>query len=295
MTQQSERIMLITHDYEADIGSWTRNYTGVEKATKPLIEIHAKHDVPATVYFTAEAAKHHAWAVEAWRDAGHQIGCHGLQHESYGPHHWEMAIMEPLLEHEIRPRIELATEIVEKVAGVRPRTFRCPRGFCGNAVLSALEDLGYVTDSSYMMFHYEKQLAPYHPSAEDWTQQGDMQILEIPFFADVTVKEKSRERDQWPVLRTEGAEALMKKIERMDPVIADAGLPLVCCIYLHPWEFAPMPHVYHGGEAKIEFVEFLWKNTGDVALHEFNRFLALAKDKGFVFRRASELAERGRF
>ena len=293
MPQGTEKTMLITHDFEPDIGSWTRNYTGIQEATEPLLEIHAKHGVPATVYFTAKAAQKHPWAVKAFRDAGHEIGCHGLEHESYGPPHWDMAVLEPLLEHEISPRIKMATERIAEVAEISPCSFRCPRGFCGNGVLSALEELGYLTDSSYAMFHYEEQLSPYHPSVNDWTKRGNMKILELPLFADLTVKEKSRDRDQWPAYRAGGAEALMKKIERMEPVIADKDLPTVCCIYFHPWEFAPMPSTYDAGEARIEFGEFLWKNTGEVALREFERFLVIAGEAGFVFRKAGELAERG--
>ncbi len=118
-----------------------------------------------------------------------------------------------------------------------------------------------------------------------------MRILEIPIFADLTVKEKSRDRDQWPEYRTEGAESLLAKIERMAPVIAEKGLPEVYAIFFHPWEFVEMPSRLDVGEAVIEFVDHLWKNTGEVALRQFERFIELAKEKGFTFRTACELAE----
>jgi hypothetical protein len=160
-------------------------------------------------------------------------------------------------------------------------------------VVGALEELGYLSDSTYFMYHYVEQLAPYHPSRADWTKPGDMKILEIPIFADLSVKERSRERDQWPAYRSEGAESLLAKIERMAPVITGRGLPEVYAIYFHPWEFVRMSSRLDVGEAVVEFAEFLWKNTGEVALREFERFIALAKEGGFSFRTARDIAERG--
>jgi len=288
---RAERVILITHDYEPDIGSWTRNYRGIEEATKPILEIHKRQGVPGTFYITGRAAKKFPSAVKNICDGGHEVGCHSLMHESLGPHIWDMAVVEPVLESEVRPRIEMATDIVEKMAGERPVSFRCPRGFSCNAVIGACEELGYLTDCTYFMFHYAEQLAPYHPSKEDWTKPGDMKILEIPIFADLTIKEKSRARDQWPAYRTEGAEAVFAKIERMAPIIKDRGLPQVYAIFFHPWEFVEMPKRMDVGEAVVEFVDFLWKNTGETALREFERFIELGKEKGFKFCKARDLAE----
>jgi hypothetical protein len=63
-------------------------------------------------------------------------------------------------------------------------SFRCPRLFGSTAVVNALEALGYRTDASYPLYYYRKRLAPYHPSREDWTQEGESRLLEIPNFAE---------------------------------------------------------------------------------------------------------------
>jgi len=52
-----------------------------------------------------------------------------------------------------------------------------------------------------------------------------------------------------------------------------------------------MPRRVDMGEAVVEFAEFLWQGTGDVALRELERLMELAKAEGFDFRTARELAE----
>ena len=66
------------------------------------------------------------------------------------------------------------------------------------------------------MYYYRERLVPYHPSKEDWTKEGDLDLLEIPNFADMAMQSKDpgleRDRDQWPLFRTKGAGVLMKHI-----------------------------------------------------------------------------------
>ena len=88
------------------------------------------------------------------------------------------------------------------------KSFRAPRLWGSTAMVNALEDLNYVADASYPLFFYQKRLAPYHPARTDWTAEGDMRIVEIPNFADMTIESKDphgRDRDSWPLFRTEGA------------------------------------------------------------------------------------------
>ena len=53
-------------------------------------------------------------------------------------------------------------------------------------------------------------------SAEDWTQSGDLRIVELPNFADLSMESKDpygRDMDQWPLYRLEGAHAMMHHID----------------------------------------------------------------------------------
>ena len=114
-------------DMETDIGSWTSGYEGMQHGSPVILDILKKHDIKATFFFTADAAIKNPNIVHMVRDAGHEIGCHTLFHETIGDALFEIPGMMPLLPEEVEHRIELATERVEKIAGVHPTAWRCPR------------------------------------------------------------------------------------------------------------------------------------------------------------------------
>ena len=206
---------------ETDLGNWWTTYEGVTAGTPRLLEILNRQGIHATFLFTADAAQAHPEVVRSVSDAGHEIGCHALRHEFLGEANSDTPGLFTLLPEEIDHRLELATEIVAAVAGVRPVSFRCPRLQSSNQVLRALERLGYTVDGSYPTYFYGQQLAPYYPSREDWREAGDMCVLELPTFADFSepappgVSGFWRGRDCWPKLRLEGAVRFKERVDAM--------------------------------------------------------------------------------
>jgi hypothetical protein len=161
--------------------------------------------------------------------------------------------------------------------------------------VNALEALGYRVDASYPMYFFRERFAPYHPDRADWTKEGDMRILEIPNFADMTMQSHDaklqRDRDQWPLFRTQGAAKLMERITRFIAYIEGKGLPAVLCFYFHPWEFIPCKRRYHFGEAAVIPDRFIVKGTGDKALRELGILIDRLADLGATFTPADRLAE----
>ena len=292
----SIRVML-GFDMETDIGSWTPFYEGLVKGTPRLLDLLSKHEVSGTFFFTGEAANFNPQVVKDVASCGHEIGCHGIYHETLGDELFPIPGVKPLLPEECYNRIKKATEILESILGFKVSSFRAPRLWGSTAMVNALEELGYKADVSYPMFFYQERLLPYHPCREDWTQEGDMKILEIPNFADLTIESHDkygRDRDQWPLFRTEGAAALMVHIDNMLDFYQKKGLPAVICLYLHPWEFYEMPQgLIHYGEGAVLPDPFITKNCGKVALLELERLIKTLKERGAVFQRAFELAEEG--
>ena len=280
-------------DMETDIGSWTSFYDGFKIGTPRILEILKRRGITATFYFTADAAEHNPEWVKAVRDAGHEIGCHTLFHETIGDPLFEIPGMMPVLPEEVEHRIELATERVEKIAGVKPTSFRCPRLWGSTVVCNTLERLGYKSDASYPMYFYRERLTPYHPSKEDWTKEGDLKLIELPNFADLSMESKDqygRDMDQWPLWRTENAEAVMKHIEGYCKYCADKNVEPFLCFYMHPWDFAKMPEgLIYSGEGAVLPDPFIIKNCGDYSAEQFERLVIMLQEAGAEFYQASQI------
>ena len=287
--------VILGFDMETDVGSWTPYYQGLVRGTPRLLDVLARHDVRATFLFTGDSAAAHPEVVRLVDDAGSEVGCHSLYHETLGDELFPIPGIKPLLPEECYRRIEVATDLVQQALGRRVVSFRCPRLWGSTAVTNALEDLGYAADLSYPMYFYKDRLTPYHPSGEDWTQEGDMRILEVPNFADMTIESADaygRDRDQWPVFRTEGAEALMRHVDDMIGFYERKAPPAVFCFYMHPWEFHEMPQgLIHYGEGSVLPDPFLVKNCGEVALRELDRLLEMLEDRGASFVTAAGICE----
>lgn len=290
--------VILGFDMETDVGSFTPFYEGLTKGTPEILKLMADKNVVSTCYFVGQAAKDHPEVVKDVKAAGHEIGCHSLFHETVGDAIFPIPNLYPLLDHEVKPRLELATQWVAEAAGERPVSFRCPRLFGSTAVCNALEDLGYVSDASFPMYHYGAPIVPYHPSRSDWTKPGEMKLVQIPNFADLTIESKDpygRDRDQWPLFRTEGTEALLVHVDHFIDYARSMKKPPVLCFYFHPWEFWPMPQgAMHFGEASVKPDEFLVKNCGPEATRQLSLLIDALKDRGGQFVTAAQCAERWR-
>ncbi len=289
-------VVVLGFDMETDIGSWTPYYEGLKHGTPRILEVLDRHSAGATFFFTGEAAATHPETVRMVDRAGHEVGCHSIHHETLGDELFPIPGVKPVLPEEVSNRLKVATEMVEQAAKRKMRSFRAPRLWGSTAMVNSLEELGYVADASYPLYFYQNRLAPYYPSRNDWTIPGDSRVLEIPNFADTTIEscdQYGRDRDQWPLFRSEGAEALMKHIDSMLALYEREGLPAVLCFYMHPWEFHEMPQgPIHYGEGTVIPDPFIVKNCGEVAVRELDRLLRLLEDRGAEFMSAAHLAER---
>ncbi len=287
--------ILFGFDMETDVGSWTPFHEGLRHATPLLIELFQKHDITGTFYFVGASAREVPESIMAVKAAGYEIGAHSLFHETVGEPIFPIPGMVPLLPHEIAPRLELNTRWIEEVCGVRPRSFRCPRLFGSTEVCRSLEKLGYLSDASYPLYHFQDRLEPYHPHADDWTKPGDLKLVQIPNFADLSIQSTDtygRDRDQWPLFRTESADALLERIDRhLDYLSGHDVERRVLAFYFHPWEFWPMPQgLISFGEGAVQPNSFIVKNCGDYALQQLDLLIAGLKSRGGVFKTAVDIA-----
>ena len=160
-------------------------------------------------------------------------------------------------------------------------------------MVNALEDLGYVADATYPMYFFGKQLSPYHPSRKDWTQKGRMRIVELPNFADLSMKSRDRfgrDRDQWPLFRTKGAAAVLRHIDGFCGYCRQRRVEPFLCFYFHPWEFHPMPQgAIRCGEGTIRLDPFIVKNCGAYAARQLDALLRELQARGASFQQARQV------
>jgi peptidoglycan-N-acetylglucosamine deacetylase len=282
----SMRTLILSFDMETDLGSWSRATRGITAGTPEILRLLRSHRVPATFFYVGREAQAHPASVRQVLADGHEIGCHTMYHETVGQPVYDVPVGGFILDAEIGPRLELATAAVEQVAGVRPVSFRAPRLFGSAALLCALDRLGYVADSSFPAYFHGRDFRPYHPARGDWTRDGDLAILEIPPFFDADAMdggEQNRERDQWPRLRLKGSDWFTDLARRMFKHVEAQGAAAPLCVYLHPWEFVPMPRDVHTDESTIALKPFLYENTGTPALRALDEFLGAMRDDGVRF------------
>ncbi len=279
--------VILGFDMETDIGSWTPFYEGLLKGTPRILEVLSENDINATFFFVAEAAKLHPEIVKMISDAGHEIGCHTLYHETVGDELIPIPGVRPVLPEECYHRIEVATDMVEQVLGEKVTSFRAPRLWGSTAMVNALEDLGFTADATYPLYYFKDRLIPYHPSRSDWTVEGDMNIIEIPNFADMTIESndpQGRDRDSWPIYRSQGVDKLVEHIDNMLDLYQKKNLPAFLSFYFHPWEFYEMPEgLIHFGEGAVLVDPFIIKNSGQVAVNELDKFIKIMKDRRAKF------------
>ena len=286
-------------DMETDIGSWTPFYEGVAKGTPLLLNLFAKKSIPLTAFWVADTARRFPEIVREMESAGHETGTHSLYHETVGDSLFEIPGTYPLLPEEVQPRIKLATDILEDIVGHKVVSWRCPRLFGGTHVTNALEALGYECDATYPMYFYNEQLFPYHPSQENWTEQGSLNLIEIIQFADMGMESKDdygRDKDQWPLYRTQSTEAFIPHIESFMSYLEkndQSQKPIVLCFYFHPWEFWEMPEgVIHFGEGGVLPDPFLTKGCGMYCLNQVELLIDWLKSKEASFLTASQCARK---
>jgi hypothetical protein len=282
-----KKYILFGFDMETDIGSYLKSYRGVQRGTPMLLEILQRHGIPATFFFTGEAARANPEVVREVARLGYDVGCHSLKHETVGDAHFDMPGDIPILEEEVGHRLELNKKIVQELCGTEPVSFRAPRLWQGHAQLAALERLGFQVDASYSVFAHRERLLPYHPSREDWRQPGDMRILEIPNFAfDPATYNYERffcKNDQWPLLRLLGARFVFDHLGDVLRRQGESSEVGVLLFYLHPWEFQPMPGRFVYSEGTMHFRPELHANCGRKMAVEFEHFLQLTLRDGYQF------------
>lgn len=282
-----EKYIIFGFDMETDIGSYLKTYNGVKKGTGRILSTLKKYGINATFLFTGDTALNNPEKVIEVADAGYEIGCHSLKHETVGDVAFNMPNDSPILESELEARLKENIKIVKKLSKKQPVTFRAPRLWQGQGQIKTLEKLGFKVDASYSVSAHKKQIIPYHPSEKNWLEKGRMNILEIPNFAFLDDKNDYSKyfckNDQWPLLRLLGADFVFEYQKYI--IEAQSRLSDICVLlfYLHPWEFEKMPEKFEYDEGTFIFKPELSQNCGEVMARTFDKYVNMCIKDGFKF------------
>lgn len=135
---------------------------GVLEALPRILELLADVQLPASFFIPAWVVEHYPDAVRAIVAGGHEVGCHGDEHERVS----ELGAIE---EEKILVR---SVEVLTRHAGRRPRGYRAPAWQLSERTIALLERHGFEYSSNMM-----DRLAPYlHPPATS----GARPIVELP-------------------------------------------------------------------------------------------------------------------
>lgn len=235
MIDKDQIRVIIGIDTETDIGSWRQSYKGLEEGVPVLLDLLNTKKIKSTFFVIGEVAEKYPEICMEILKNGHEIGCHGLYHEVLGDFLFDIPGVKSLLKEEIRNRIIIATDLIKRATGKKPVSFRCPRLWGSTNCINILEELGYLADASYPMSFYNNQLAPYHPSKENWLEKGNLKILEIPNFADITERDsKSMSLDNWPLFRTTSLDNFIIHIKNFINMFQIMAYLLSCVFtYIH--------------------------------------------------------------
>lgn len=156
-----------------------------------VLDTCARFDIPATFYFTANLVQLEPACIDLVREAGHEVGCHGLRHNP-GDGYDRMS------REAQRESLSTARAVLEEHGAGPVQSFRAPEARIGPDTVSALSELGFTSDSSVCPQRFDGPFShgfrqkipwlfaprrPYFLSTRSIAAPGDTKVLEIPISA----------------------------------------------------------------------------------------------------------------
>lgn len=205
---------------------------GSEGGLEPIFEMCERLKLKPTFFITGKFAQVYPDQVRECKRRGYELGTHGWLHGEGPDEDFGEASLE-----EQRRLLAISRDEVERASGIRPRIFRAPNLWMNEFTLSALEQEGYLIDSSVPTRRFDlgmgqiqdpryfmAPLKPYFPSHHHMGKEGQGRILELApsaFFVPINMS----------ALRVLGMRSVLWAIRRVH-----ARSPLLV-FYCHPAEF----------------------------------------------------------
>jgi peptidoglycan-N-acetylglucosamine deacetylase len=196
MCFKHNKVCLFTNDVETT--SLVRNNLHddvipllLNQALPLLLRAFQDMGIRSTFFFTGYIAERCPRLVEMVVDKGHEVACHGYSHQM----HEALGVLS--LSEQVR-HIYKAKNILETITGQPVVSFRAPALRVNSDTAKALQETGFLNDSSVSSQRFDLFLShgarnkirwfgsprrPYFTDKNDLTRRGDSNIFEIPISA----------------------------------------------------------------------------------------------------------------
>ncbi|MDL2262945.1 polysaccharide deacetylase family protein [Bacteroidales bacterium OttesenSCG-928-I21] len=183
---------LMTNDVESlSINGQSFDEIGMKvwkEALPALLALYEKYNVKATFFFVAEFAKQYPEVVKMIQPYGHEVACHGLNHEQSNA--FDVMPLEKQIQH-----LGEAKKILEDLAGESVVSFRAPALRVNQDTPIALKETGFKIDSSiapqrmdiFMSLGSKNKMqwlkAPrtcYETAQNNLARRGNSGLIEVP-------------------------------------------------------------------------------------------------------------------
>ncbi|AHF80121.1 polysaccharide deacetylase family protein [Thermococcus paralvinellae] len=129
-------LVSLTFDVEQDCPPYLNTTRGMEEGLPKILDLLNEKNVKATFFFTAEMAKKYPNLAKRIVDEGHELGCHGFNHERF----------DKLEKNKAEVIIKKSLDILREFGDVV--SFRAPNLQFPRYLFSALSKNGILVDSS---------------------------------------------------------------------------------------------------------------------------------------------------
>ncbi len=246
---------------------------GSERGLEGLFDISNKFNLKPTLFVVGQFALSYPDIIREVSNSSYEIGVHGWQHGLKMDEDYRRAGYE-----QQKKWITLSAQAIEKVTGKRPVAFRAPNLWISETLLSVLEEIGFLFDSSVparrfdfwrgqvnQLRYFRSSLNPYHPSSLHFGRKGSSSILEVPPSAYLIPLNMS-------ALRRLGFWALKQVVKQLEKRSS------ILVFYCHPSEFINPNQLSLPPEESSRFR----KNTGPDNFSLLERFISFVMKREYI-------------
>ena len=178
-----------SHSFETNNLDSTIDVRIENEAMPRLLKVHKKYGVKATFFFVATFARSNPNIVRMVVKDGHEVGCHGFDHTDY------FDVLDYKKQCELLDR---SKKMIEDISGIQVVSFRAPALRINKNTVRALEETGFLFDSSvasqrfdgpftsgalYKLRWMTAHRTPYKMSHDNPFKKGESSVIEIPVSA----------------------------------------------------------------------------------------------------------------